>query len=100
MKIDFPHAMYEQTLPKFEGIASYGPCPPPGHPQTTQIQFNILKNSFCEKLDFHVFFCSFSPIRLCLKGFLLCSKVMGGSVREAATPGSLKEPAPRVPWAS
>jgi len=41
-----------------------------------------------------------SPIRLCLKGFLLGSKVMGGLSREAATPGSLKEPAPWVPWAS
>ena len=42
MKIDFPHAMYDQTLPKFEGIASYGSCHDPGQPQTSQIQFKVV----------------------------------------------------------
>ena len=42
----------------------------------------------------------FSPIRLCLKGFLLDPKVMGGLAREAATPGSLGMRPPWVPWAS
>ena len=42
----------------------------------------------------------YSPIRLCLKGFLLDPKVMGGSVREAATLGPLGMRPPWVPWAS
>ena len=42
----------------------------------------------------------FSPIRLAYKGFLLDSKAIGGLDRGGAGLGSLKEPAPRVPWAS
>ena len=42
----------------------------------------------------------FSPIRLAFKGFLLYSKAMGGLYRGEFDPGSLKDAAPRLPWAS
>ena len=32
MKIDFPHVLQDQTWPKFDGMSSYAPCAPPGHP--------------------------------------------------------------------
>ena len=62
MKIDFPHAVQDQTRPKFEGIASYGPRHAPAHPQTSQIQFKIVKKSvFVTKLNFQCLrsFCCF-----------------------------------------
>merc|ERR1711966_148826 len=42
----------------------------------------------------------YSPISLCLKGFLLGSKVMGGLPREFRPLGSLGNRPPWVPWAS
>jgi len=62
MKTDIPHAIKDQTRPKFEGIASYGPCHAPGHPQTSQIQLKIVeKQIFVKKLIYHWFFifCAF-----------------------------------------
>ena len=32
MKIEFPHAEWDQMLWNFWGKVSYGPCAPPGHP--------------------------------------------------------------------
>ena len=43
MKIGFTRARKDQIPPKFEGIGSHGPCPAPGHPQTSHIQFKIFK---------------------------------------------------------
>jgi len=48
--------MLDQTLPKFEGIASYVPCHAPWTPpDLPNINLNCQKTSFCEKVDFSAF---------------------------------------------
>ena len=38
MKIGVPHVLQDQALPTFEGISSYGPCTPLGHPRPPKYQ--------------------------------------------------------------
>ena len=45
-------AMSDQTLPKFETMSSYGPCHPPGQPQTSPISTWVTKK--CWTVDFPV----------------------------------------------